>query len=578
MRCMTSWLGFTWALAGLAACGDHDLGVPPAEAALRPERTVFPETDEFPCASAALSFAPPAPLLERSHDDCDAGEEGYCFALHPFLREVAAAADPARALGLAATALDAGEWSGPAPRNRFGRALADLAVTGGRAWQAFRTLHPQVDDVPGPASRSAKAAALERAYAVAWALRGPVVARNQLRPRLGWIAVSPEDDAPHRPVNIRSGFPQYDLTVDVAHRGSSRSVRTRVVVASTFDLEGPGMGWTPMPERFVGVMPPAPDLRLPTQGDLFLFIHGHASLAEEGAALIPALVELARQEGRDLTVVAMDHPSNAYADRVEASSLGAGDAVALDFLDAFLIGLVDTLEARQPGTADRIEALLGGSLGGNLVLRLAERDDLPWVRKVVAWSPASVDFSWSRAEILPFGEGEFLDLVKHEAVRLTRDASTKDERHRSRREYFTNGWLGVRTQAEYWYRDGWDRCKPLLIEEGLRQLSEVYDATFRRWHYRLAFEQLVFSHLEPGPDGVRPFQRIRAPLLLFTGEDDDGIPMSTWTFIERLAPHLTMPGETLFLKSTGHAMHSERPQLMAREILSFSKSPAGEVL
>ncbi|MEL6185292.1 MAG: alpha/beta hydrolase, partial [Myxococcota bacterium] len=288
-----------------------------------------------------------------------------------------------------------------------------------------------------------------------------------------------------------------------------------------------------------------------------------------GAALMPALVEAARAEGRDLTVVAMDHPSNAYADRVEASSLGDGDEVALDFLDAFLIAFVHALDGVQSGASTRIEAILGGSLGGNLVLRLAQREDLPWVRRVVAWSPASVDFSWSRAQLLPFGDGDFLDVIKHEAVRLTRDASRKREWRSSRREYFTDGLLGVRTQAGYWYRDGWDVCKPLLIEEGLRQLSEVYDRTFRRWHYRLAFEQLLFSHIEMDDEGVRPFERIRAPLLLFTGEGDNSVPMATWSFIERLAPHLVMPGETLFLRDTGHAMHSERPELMAREIFRF---------
>jgi pimeloyl-ACP methyl ester carboxylesterase len=50
--------------------------------------------------------------------------------------------------------------------------------------------------------------ALARAYQVAWALRGPDPAqRYQLRNTLGWIAVSGEDDAPDRPVNVPSGIP-----------------------------------------------------------------------------------------------------------------------------------------------------------------------------------------------------------------------------------------------------------------------------------------------------------------------------------------------------------------------------------
>ena len=44
--------------------------------------------------------------------------------------------------------------------------------------------------------------ALDRAYKVAWALRGPAAQRAAARQALGWIAVSAEDDAAHRPVNL----------------------------------------------------------------------------------------------------------------------------------------------------------------------------------------------------------------------------------------------------------------------------------------------------------------------------------------------------------------------------------------
>ena len=73
---------------------------------------------------------------------------------------------------------------------------------------------------------------LERAYKVAWALRGPVSHRSAERDALGWIAVTAEDDPPHRPVNVGSAlFPQYDLTVQVGTTPVT-PVTTRFVVAS----------------------------------------------------------------------------------------------------------------------------------------------------------------------------------------------------------------------------------------------------------------------------------------------------------------------------------------------------------
>jgi hypothetical protein len=72
--------------------------------------------------------------------------------------------------------------------------------------------------------------ALERAYQVAWALRDTDVRRRErLRSTLGWIAVSGEDDPPHRPVNAPSApYPQYDLTV----KSGGRTFQIRYLVAS----------------------------------------------------------------------------------------------------------------------------------------------------------------------------------------------------------------------------------------------------------------------------------------------------------------------------------------------------------
>lgn len=105
----------------------------------------------------------------------------------------------------------------------------------------------------------------------------------------------------------------------------------------------------------------------------------------------------------------------------------------------------------------------------------------------MVWSPASIDFSWGRARWpLAAGEDEYVDLIKHEAVRQTRDASVRAESPSGRRDYFVGGLSSVRHQASYWYRDGWG-CKDAFVRDGLLQLAEIYDGRFRRWHYRVAY-------------------------------------------------------------------------------------------
>ena len=125
-------------------------------------------------------------------------------------------------------------------------ALADLAVTGRKAYDRFRQLALTEADLLVLATPRLEARAapdplidadvddavhdvLERCHQVAWALRGPVDHRRAQRAGLGWIAVDGEDDPPHRPVNVPSAlFPQYDMTVQVG----TTPVVTRYFVAS----------------------------------------------------------------------------------------------------------------------------------------------------------------------------------------------------------------------------------------------------------------------------------------------------------------------------------------------------------
>ena len=149
----------------------------------------------------------------------------------------------------------------PQEDEELGNALADLAVTGRRTYCLLATppltplhelqvqgaershidlgtspytatelvakvgglLAPLVSASPTQ-SDSAVNAALDRAFTTAWALRGPVAERTATRPALGWIAVSGEDDMPHRPTNVPAPpFEQYEIPVTCPPRAAIRS-------------------------------------------------------------------------------------------------------------------------------------------------------------------------------------------------------------------------------------------------------------------------------------------------------------------------------------------------------------------
>ena len=156
--------------------------------------------------------------------------------------------------------------------------------------------------------------------------------------------------------------------------------------------------------------PPDPSQRAipPITGDVVLFIHGHSSSAEEAMPLVGPLLQQAENRGRQLTLISLDLPSNGYASMIEHTDIAKIDDSLwnsgypiLDFIEDFFVAVVDELEALQPGFKDKIVGVIGGSLGGNMGLRLARRDPAthPWLHSVVSWSPASTWLSWARAVI-----------------------------------------------------------------------------------------------------------------------------------------------------------------------------------
>lgn len=490
------------------------------------------------CGHAAAEIEPPRELVEPKSEK----------RLVARLREAARTRDATEILVRATVAAFAG---GRDPRAvLLARAMSDLAATGSHA--AAR-LDPRLGiadlaalaaaRVPGasgeePALRRSAAAALERAQLVARYLELDAAGRASLARRepelAGWIGVSGEDDPPHRPVNVPFGeHPTRSIEVHV--RG--RTLRVRYTAAGAVDGGAP----------------------------IVLLLHGHSSKLEELDRVIGELAACRDARGAPkYCVLAPDLPSAGYTTRIDhevVAPVDAPGAPLLAFHEEFVEAFVEAV-TREMGVEKRVACIAGGSLGGNLVLRLAERAP-SWIERYAAWSPASV---WSALTN---------DLIKGLAPRRTRINMLEAESPGSRRAYFkevfaTRICLTGRTQPEMWYRDGF-LCRARHINRVLWDRREIYGPEYRRWHWRLAHEQLIFSHVTP-IGGVAPWQRIRGPVLLLAGERDN----FTWTHIyartRDLARKLAsngVRGACLLLRHTGHSIHDERPRLLAGALDRF---------
>jgi hypothetical protein len=475
------------------------------------------------------------------------------------------------------------------------RALADLAVTGRAAYEDFRKLAPTHDSLRAAAKAAiadgsfgltlppvdveldaAVDAVLNRAYLTAWALRGPTAYRVANRWKLGWIAVSGEDDAPHRPVNVPSApFPQADLSFSVPSPSGPIPITVRYMVAAP----QPGLDDGPVFEA--RTVPPETLPRIP-DGDIALYLPGHGSRLEEALDLALPLQAEAHARGRALTVISLDMPSAGYSSRFDHTRVAPAAASqhnvaypGLDFYEESIVAFVAELDRRQPGVANRFVAVMGGSLGGNMSLRLARRDParFPWLHNVVAWSPASIWESWGPAEIFP-QPGQYFDFVKHEAVRMTRDRMSENEGDGTRESFldqvFGPPLAGAQPVAERWYREGWEPCRSLYIDGSTRMMDEVYGPEQRRFHWRIAHEQLIFSHRDPDPGASVPrYATVRAHLMLASGAADNNFPEFIFKNTREVGAAMGHVCKTLFIADTGHSIHDERPRWFAGQIAAF---------
>jgi hypothetical protein len=491
------------------------------------------------------------------------------------LRVAAQTKDPRAMLLLATTKFVAGDI----PK---GNAFADLSVTGRATFASFKSNPPQepfcqslTGQIAGNANDILNGCqmALDRAYEVANYLRtgqqgdsaALKAAKKAERNKLGWIAVSGEDDQPYRPVNVPSSdFPQYDLPVAVdapmGPQPKTVSVNTRYTVAQTKTAQGKNLVVISVDLPTSGY---ADNLRYDTVSPLTDI--GHPKWTPLPVPIIvPTGILYAVPGLPPVLPPGFTIPPGTPLPDFQAT----GNTPLLDFIQLFIVHFVDTLDQKVP-IKNNIKAVMGGSLGGNMTFRLGRQPGIPWAPKFIVWSPASI---WSS-----MGEGG--DLFKHFGPRTAWESADKALRSPGPgdRAAFFGSWdkpivpvIIPMAQSDTWTSDFYV-CKKSSVAGARLDRQETYDQNFLAWHWRLGGEQLLFSQLNKDPATNRPLYLLnQKPMLLGCGLEDHVAFNDICPATQTTAALMTMtPGKALFLDKTGHSLDNERRIFWSRQIVDF---------
>jgi pimeloyl-ACP methyl ester carboxylesterase len=527
--------------------------------------------------------------------------------LIPVLREAAQTMDPSEILARAAEQFYWTQHPSTDPAQQgdaeLGNALADLAVTGRNAYQLFQSatldesalaeltrakLTPSVQASEADLA-AALAPALDRAFAVAWALRGPVSQRAALRAGLGWIAVSGEDDTPHRPVNVPTApYEYYELPVIMG----THTIQTRFFVASAVEDDAPA----PSPPA-TRALPPDLQPVVPAGHEVILFLHGDCSGAEEALGIIPSLHAAGLEHGKKYSIVSLDLPNNGYSQTFPHTDVAPSSGTSwpggldshtplktpiLDFIEDFIVAFVNALDSSLPNLYNikaRFAGVIGGSLGGNMGLRLGRRaftESPLWLNAIVSWSAASV---WAPT---------INDVLKSAAPGRCMIAADAPETPSARAEHFQviydkklDDALLPWTQPETWYWKHWPLKAAHILGSRLGR-REIYNMNFRQWHWRLSAEQVIFSHVDfvdrEVPNSKRRYELNMVRQLLLAGQDDNYRGANIFDATRSLASFMEKtPGRSIFLRDTGHSIHFERPQYLAAQMVKFFTTSPMEI-
>jgi pimeloyl-ACP methyl ester carboxylesterase len=554
-------------------------------------------------------------------------------------------------------------------------AVAQIAVTGRRAFANFSSWHPPLSAFSGPQDadliqlvqktnptinqtdlQNAVTFVLDASYSALWAVRSNDPTWRVKRAQMGWIAVSGEDDTPHRPVNVPTApYPQYDLPVSVSGPSGTITATTRFMVASYQTFLGPDappLGFPPLPQpsspgnagvktlssgvrvgntlqnRLPGTQASnglraprqLPDDGLPTIPPylkIIVYVHGGGSRLEEAVPLGNNLIlEAMRSDPRrtandNYAVISFDMPNSAYGDafdpaKVYGSTYHPSMFHILNFEEQYVINFIEALDQKVGNVKNRVAAVMGGSLGGNMSLLLARESKLvhPYLKTIVAWSPTSMlPGHGNLGNGLIFSEATGNPVVN--PLFGGNDTATLwgREELNTRGAYFHTVYFemlsplaNIPPDPTMWFREGWVNkdgfdCKQSVIIQSRFDRYEVYSSMLRRWTTAIDTEQAMYSFQDKDANDTNPrYQSISSRLLLVAGEKDcyrNGCIGSSDPRSALLADTLDIygythdvasqmrgaPGRTLFINNTGHSIHDERPKFFAGEIVSFLTEP-----
>lgn len=242
-----------------------------------------------------------------------------------------------------------------------------------------------------------------------------------------------------------------------------------------------------------------------------LLAHGHSSRIEEYEAILPHL-----RKGR--RVLVCDLPGSGYSDKPDREySLRLFEDTLLGFLDAMGV------ETAHIG---------GGSLGGNLSLRLAHREPERFPR-VAAWAPAG---AWLPSP----GWQRFARTARH-----------------AEWAFFPSLWI----QSRFWYSPKWDG-RHAALEGAWKYYREVYGPGFHRMYWDIGHDQARTSLFPLAPD-------IRQPVWLGVGDQDHGLDM--FEGVKRLSTMIPDVRLTIY-EGARHSLANEIAERLATDVDAFLRS------
>lgn len=246
-------------------------------------------------------------------------------------------------------------------------------------------------------------------------------------------------------------------------------------------------------------------------GPPLLIIPGHTARIEGFVDLVPLLAGRRR-------VLVLDLPGSGESAKPERR-------YDLRFYEDTLVAYLDHLGIEHA-------VPVGGSLGGNLVLRLGHRFPDRFER-LVLWAPGS---AWTAKPVL----GEVTDRL------LARTPLG--------RALF---WPTVRIQSRFWYEPSFpDRQQHL--DETFRYYRRVRSPGFHQMYWGMAADQLRRSLFDLAPE-------IAQPTLLLWGDRDHGANMGAG--VARL--HELLPNSRLHVfEGRRHSLEAECPDELATAILT----------